>query len=217
MYQSQFCYPHRMGTRKHFTFSPILEAENITTSEKEAFPPELLKFAEQLSSAGKTVYDVFSEMDLNEDGTLDVSEFREGLAALEKNLWWTEEFEIDALPPYLIDSLVDEFDRSGDGKISLGEFDALVRRIPGYVLQESDDLRNPETTIVWAVLLTSIWLFVLGDYTGILLDASFEFPEPFGFVCCLCLIWPALAVLAVTQGSNYRLTRVEPIEPIEPH
>jgi len=106
MYQSQFCY-------KHFTFSPILEAENITTSEKEVFPPELLKFAEQLSSAGKTVYDVFSEMDLNEDGTLDVSEFREGLAAL------------------------DEFDRSGDGKISLGEFDALVRRIPGYVLQES--------------------------------------------------------------------------------
>ena len=123
MYQSQFCY-------KHFTFSPILEAENITTSEKEAFPPELLKFAEQLSSAGKTVYDVFSEMDLNEDGTLDVSEFREGLAALEKNLWWTEEFDIDALPPYLIDSLVDEFDRSGDGKIAQTTAGWPIRSIP---------------------------------------------------------------------------------------
>ena len=211
MYQSQFCYPHRMGTRKHFTFSPILEAENITTSEKEAFPPELLKFAEQLSSAGKTVYDVFSEMDLNEDGTLDVSEFREGLTALEKNLWWTEEFEIDALPPYLIDSLVDEFDRSGDGKIDLTEFDALLRRIPGYVVKSENKGPGNKGTLLAAVL-NLIWFAVLGNATGDLLYESLNGGRIIGFVACLALFWPALAVFAYMvhkDRGKYRLGRIE--------
>ncbi len=227
MYQSHYCYKHKdESSREETEHIPILEP--ITLMEdlpqqldpeyvyggylaKEQVPPELLKFAEHLSSAGKTVYDVFSGMDLNEDGTLDESEVQKGLALLEKNLWWTEAGEIDALTPSDIDSLVNAFDRSGDGKIDLTEFDALLRIIPGYDVESENNGPRGKGTLL-AVALNLIWLIVLGDAAGDLVIVSLNGGRIFGFVGCLALIWPALAVFAYVahrQRGKYRLGRIE--------
>ena len=93
--------------------------EQITAPDSDDFPPELVKFAEHLASNGKTVFDVFSEMDLNNDKILDAFEFREGLASM----------EIADLAPWDVDSLLKDVDLSGDGKIDLPELDILIMRI----------------------------------------------------------------------------------------
>jgi hypothetical protein len=215
MNQSQFCYKHKDESSRK------IDTEHISTLEpiggyfaKEQVPPELLKFAEHLSSAGKTVYDVFSGMDLNEDGTLDVSEFREGLAALEKNLWWTEAGEIESLTPSAIDSLVDAFDRSGDGKIDLTEFNDVLMRIPGYGV-DYGGVGLGNKGVLLAAALNLIWLIVLGDAAGELLGVFGERgpgSNIFGFVACLALFWPALAVFAYMAHKDRANVRLIPVE-----
>ncbi|MDP6640317.1 MAG: hypothetical protein QF817_04535, partial [Candidatus Poseidoniaceae archaeon] len=101
--------------------------EQITAPESEEFPDELVKFAEHLSETGKTVFDVFSEMDLNKDQVIDGFEFREGLAAM----------EIADLAPWDMEKLLSQVDLSGDGKIDLPELDILIMRI-GNVGQEEE-------------------------------------------------------------------------------
>ena len=76
----------------------------ITATDSDDFPQELVKFAEHLASNDKTVFDVFSEMDLNNDKILDAVELREGLSAM----------EIADLAPWDVDALLIDVDLSGD-------------------------------------------------------------------------------------------------------
>ena len=85
----------------------------------DEFAPELIKFAAYLAESGKDVFEVFNEMDTNQDQVIDSAEFRIGMSQMGVAELSHEEAE----------ALLNSFDISGDGNIDLPELDILLMRI----------------------------------------------------------------------------------------
>ena len=109
--------------------TPVSTVAQISAPADEEFAPELVKFAAYLAESDKTIFEIFSEMDLNKDLVIDAFEFREGLSAM----------EIADLAPWDVDSLMQSVDLSGDGKIDLPELDILIMRINNAAASADDD------------------------------------------------------------------------------
>lgn len=97
--------------------APVIEKAEV--ADIETFPPELQKLAIHLQDTGTSVFDIFTELDLNKDMLIDHFELREGLSNM----------EIAKLAPWDMDALVNEIDLDGDGKVNLPELDILILKI----------------------------------------------------------------------------------------
>lgn len=93
--------------------------EKAAVADIDSFPPELQKLAIHLREAEISVFEIFTEMDLNKDMIIDHFELREGLANM----------EIAKLAPWDMDVLVKEIDLDGDSMINLPELDILIQKI----------------------------------------------------------------------------------------
>ena len=93
--------------------------EKAEVADIASFSPELQKLAMHLRDSDSSVFDIFTEMDINKDMEIDHFELREGLSNM----------EIASLAPWDMDSLVKEIDLDGDSKINLPELDILILKI----------------------------------------------------------------------------------------
>ncbi|HIK78269.1 MAG TPA: hypothetical protein EYG04_02580 [Candidatus Poseidoniales archaeon] len=93
--------------------------EKAEVADIASFSPELQKLAMHLRDSELSVFDIFTEMDINKDMVIDHFELREGLSKM----------EIASLAPWDMDSLVKEIDLDGDSKINLPELDILILKI----------------------------------------------------------------------------------------
>jgi hypothetical protein len=93
--------------------------EKAEVADIASFSPELQKLAMHLRDTDLSVFDIFTEMDINKDMVIDHFELREGLSNM----------EIAKLAPWDMDSLVNEIDLDGDSKINLPELDILILKI----------------------------------------------------------------------------------------
>ena len=94
----------------------------------DEFAPELVKFAAYLTESGKDVFEVFNEMDTNNDQVIDSAEFRIGMS----------EMGIAELSHDEAEALLNSFDISGDGNIDLPELDILLMRINNAAVDVDD-------------------------------------------------------------------------------
>jgi len=93
--------------------------EKAEVADIASFSPELQKLAMHLRDSELSVFDIFTEMDVNKDMVIDHFELREGLSNM----------EIASLAPWDMDALVKEIDLDGDSKINLPELDILILKI----------------------------------------------------------------------------------------